>query len=198
MAKVLSCPNCGHKHGLDLLVGLDFFLCKECGKKLAVPQEVTNLVESKKEERVLAIVASATLSEISKFDNSKIEIQSAEKTHSVNNSKEDTTNNKESEKQKPKHEHMHLPHGHIAQIGFSVFLKTVIWIMSIGAGFLCVVIIPRLFGFGFHAIDFVDVITQNGILKYKVVVYLVTLWSIATALFVGIFNYFVTKFKRSR
>ena len=63
MAKVLSCPDCGHKHKLDLLLGLDIFMCQSCGKKLAVPAEVSNVnQESPKKEKVISVVASSTLS----------------------------------------------------------------------------------------------------------------------------------------
>jgi hypothetical protein len=207
VAKVLSCPDCGQKHKLDLLVGLDFFMCNNCGKKLAVPLEVSKLVENVKEEKVLAVVASATLSENQHIASEQIAYKldsnhsklSKRNNDEVPVSKEEIPDEASVNKSvKPKHEHLYLPHGHFAQIGFSFFIKTIIWVLSIGAGFFTIVILPRLFGYGFHAIDFVDVITQNGILKYRVVVYLVTLWSLATATYVGLINYLVTKFKRSR
>ena len=210
MAKVLSCPDCGHKHKLDLLLGLDFFMCQSCGKKLAVPAEVSNVnQESPKKEKVISVVASSTLSPDAGVTVIPV-------TPSSNNFKDDILPEHlpkgEIDSIKPNEikpnvdpsqgmecgKHLHLPHGHIAQMGFSVFVKLIIWGLSIGIGFICIVIVPRLFGLGFHAIDFVDVITQNGILKYKVVVYLIFLWSIATALFVGIFNYLFIKLKRSK
>ena len=208
MAKVLSCPDCGHKHRLDLLAGLDFFMCQNCNKKLAVPAEASNLLEDKK---VLAIVATSTLSEKQTpvatnnlvtpinaqtvntnlpMDDEIIEA-SVEPAHSLEVDAVTAI-------PEHKHKHLHVPHGHIAHIGFSVFVRSAIWIFAIGSGFLTVVIIPRLLGVGFHAIDFVDVITQTGIMKYKIVIYLVTLWALATTCFVGVFSYLYTKFKRSK
>lgn len=201
MAKVLSCPECGHKHRLDLLAGLDFFMCQNCNKKLAVPERAHELAIKKEAEKpVLAVVASSTLSPSAPISESS--------SASQDDFEEEVVATPINEKSapvaeplptsKPEHKHMHVPHGHIAHLGFSLFTKLIIWALSIGLGFICVVVIPRVFGLGFHAIDFVDVITQTGIGKYKVVVYLVVLWSISTACFVGALNYLFNRLRRSK
>lgn len=200
MAKVLSCPDCGHKHRLDLLAGLDFFMCQNCNKKLAVPEQAHELA-TKVEAPVLAIVASSTLSPsapISSAPSSEPEVDE-EVVATPIKEKDEVIAPAATPVSKAKPEHrMHVPHGTIAHLGFSLFTKLLIWALSIGLGFICVVIIPRVFGLGFHAIDFVDVITQTGIGKYKVVVYLVVLWSLTTAIFVGALNYLFNKLRRSR
>jgi hypothetical protein len=204
MAKVLSCPDCGHKHQLDLLAGLDYFMCKSCGKKLAVPVAAIEVKKENDDKKVLTVVASSTLNEHNKGDVkkksvvSKLEkIDDTQKSSSSDVKNESTDGKENLSPRVEDKQHVHLPNGHIAKIGFSLITKLIIWGLSIGLGFLLVVIIPRLFGFGFHAIDFVDVITQHGILKYKVVVYLVVLWSLTTAIAVGLFNSIFNKFKRT-
>ena len=201
MAKVLSCPECGHKHRLDLLAGLDFFMCQNCNKKLAVPEQAHELAVKKEVEKpVLAVVASSTLSPSAPNSNLSPEVSDEidEEVVATPINEKSTPSVSPQPIAKPEHKHMHVPHGHIAHLGFSLYTKLIIWALSIGLGFICVVVIPRIFGLGFHAIDFVDVITQTGIGKYKVVVYLVLLWSITTACFVGALNYLFNKLRRSR
>lgn len=63
------------------------------------------------------------------------------------------------------------------------------WLLAFPTAFFIVVILPRLFGMGFHASDFVDVITMQGIGRYKIVVVLIFLWSITTVIFVSIYSF---------
>lgn len=66
--------------------------------------------------------------------------------------------------------------------------KIVAWIMALPTAFFFVVIAPRLLGKGFHATDFVDVITMQGIGRYKIVVTLILAWSLVTVVFVLIYQ----------
>lgn len=179
-------------------------MCQNCNKKLGVPQEAhQQVVKVESEQPVLAIVASSSLSPsapAASATSSVIEDEVEMVAKPVESDDEILSPEPEIEaaKSNEEHKHMHVPHGHFAHLGFSLFTKLVIWTLSVGFGFTCVVVLPRVFGLGFHAIDFVDVITQTGIGKYKVVVYLVVLWSLATACFVGVFNYVFNKLRRSR
>ncbi len=79
-----------------------------------------------------------------------------------------------------------------------IFGSLIEWIIAIPAGFFIVVIIPRLFGFGFHASDFVDVITTQGLGRYTIVIQLVLFWSIATVVCVSALNIVLRKFLDAR
>lgn len=76
----------------------------------------------------------------------------------------------------PKTENKH----HVSDMALPFMGQMISWAISIPVAFLIVVIIPRLFGYGFHASDFVGVITNQGLGKYTVVISLILLWSMVT------------------
>lgn len=199
MAKVLACPACGNKHPLELLVGLDSFQCRNCGKKLAVPIEVNEMFSPKQtadsesvlvkssvsaDDQELKVVARSTISQLE-----PVKVASSKEKDGVLESKqpEKSQTQPRTAQTKPK-----------AKVSSSMklgaFSKLLSWFIALPLGFFVVVILPRLFGRGFHASDFVEVITNQGIGKYDIVVSLVFFWSIATVAFIPLINIALDKF----
>lgn len=229
MAKVLACPACGYKHPLDLLVGLDTFMCKECGKKLAVPGEAAQFTKSKTKVTVppqpkaesspskslsptgaspevisprgdeeIMVVARASMvvdspEAITPVAHKTLDL-SSEDSPLVDSAQSASAPQKSLPVQKP--QNTTSPVHSIKSV--PIFGSLVEWLVAIPAGFLIVVILPRLFGFGFHASDFVDVITTQGIGRYSIVIELIVFWSIATVACVSLMNVVLRKFLDSR
>ena len=209
MAKVLACPACDHKHPLDLLVGLDSFVCQNCGRKLAVPNEVSAMAKkehSQDFERASAppVVEKETLSEsISNPNDGEVVVLARA---SLGLTQDDLGATKpivksqgikpSSQKSEPKKvlkspDKMGGVIGKIAELSaipMPLLGKIVSWLFALPFGFFLVVLLPRFFKRGFHASDFVGVITQQGIGRYGIVITLILFWSIATVLGVFVFN----------
>ena len=193
MAKVLACPSCGHKHSLDQMMVVNDFSCKECGKTLVVPEAAkefmaNNLAEELEENKEIVVVAHSSLSHespaiktpIADIENASIQVVGKSGTLISDTSTDEDPEERKSEEAKSQN---------IAARGLSSFQhpissmgKTISWLVAIPAGFIIVVIVPRLLGFGFHASDFVGVITMPGLSRFKIVFTLIFLWSIATVL----------------
>ena len=213
MAKVLACPSCGYKHPLDQLAGLETFACEQCGKKLAVPLEATVLVPSRgvvpqsvpdivsssnsqtkldlsidvNESDDVIVVARSSLSTsptIAQFDptaQEKLKQKISNKNDNLPDSPVLPTQSTSSPERK-------LPHFHLPFIS-----HVLVWLISIPAGFVLVVLVPRFLGFGFHASDFVDVITTQSLGRYEIVITLIVLWSFATVICVSFSNGLIRK-----
>jgi hypothetical protein len=190
VAKVLACPACGNKHPLDLLVGLDSFQCRNCGKKLAVPSEVNKVPEveasksvsfdqeSKDEE--LRVVARSSLS--------PLPVVAPANKEQVRDSKPKVEQSKPSIIQSKSK----TPTSNAFRLG--AFSKILSWLIALPLAFFIVVIFPRLFGRGFHASDFVGVITNPGLGRYSIVVTLIFLWSIVTVALIPVVNFAISRF----
>jgi hypothetical protein len=237
MAKVLACPNCGHKHPLELLVGLDTFVCQECGRTLAVPLEVSQLQTQQpsqteppepqlepdpKQEPVAVSIdgsAIAPLEEpIAQSDepirvvarsslNIEAPVATAPAVVTVQPERQTVTNEPANEPvSEPAKKPVSEPaaarggksHTKIPSLPVPFLGQVLSWILALPVGFFIVVLLPRFFGFGFHASDFVDVITTSGLGRYKIVVALIVLWSIATVACVSLFNGAVRRLLRLR
>ena len=246
MAKVLACPACGNKHPLELLTGLESFLCKQCGKKLAVPSEAISVsrqdrkpgsngamppkstsepqttnskvrteiegidVEEVGEIQIVArssipadvagefeavssqhspeIVAKSSSIQNEKIDNSKV-IPDSNDPSSTNTKKKAIPALAKSGKVGGWIRSI----SNLQQIHIPLLGQSLSWLFAVPAGFFLVVLLPRFFGYGFHASDFVGVITHQGIGRYKIVVALVFLWSLSTVICVSLFNSLIRK-----
>lgn len=257
MAKVLACPSCGHKHPLDLLVGLDSFVCQQCGKKLAVPleasglapnivprpakptpvatstlapapltQPVENVSINSREITVVArssmnvdaattapvVTAAASTAPVSAATTSNAlpgtepvapstipervgvpDASTSVRSNDGSGSESAGARTKIKNTSSNFLDKLSVPGLHIPFLG-----RLLSWAIALPVGFIIVVIIPRIFGYGFHASSFVDVITTSGIGRYKIVVALIFLWSLATVLCVSMCNGVIRKFLRAR
>ena len=234
MAKVLACPACGNKHPLDLLVGLDSFLCKECGKKLAVPNEamVALAKQPKKvkvpdvEEKFDSAISASKIDTPNKTDNrdeiknqksdeivivarasmaadvanvekltksaSSMEAEAVSPKVVAKSQVEETPQNSTAPNSK-KDGQVKQP-TKMPQLRVPFLTQLIEWAIAIPAGFFLVVLLPRIFGYGFHASDFVGVITNQGLGRYKIVLTLILLWSVASVACLFLFNAVVNKF----
>lgn len=235
MAKVLACPACGNKHPLELLAGLDSFLCKNCGKKLAVPMEASAAIKTVSAKPSIRTTQNSAPEKVDSPQNDKIisdhpDIDANEDVVVVARSsmpadvevgsdaiskvvapqvvaKSSVT---EAPVAEPKGEMESLApkKNKIGDSKVASYFKDLAglstihipfvgliasWLVAIPAGFFIVVIMPRFFGYGFHASDFVGVITNQGISRYKIVVALIFLWSVSTVICVSLFNLLVRK-----
>lgn|GEM_PF-4817376 len=213
MAKVLACPACDHKHPLDLLVGLDSFVCKNCGRKLAIPNEASALsskriqepekpapkvqIEQKPKpsEEPVKVVPTQSEDQIVVLARASLAVEEEPKNDikPVPKSNEPKAfTRKAKTENEPKIQK--APSGllgsliSLSAIPMPLFGKIAAWLFAIPFGFFIVVLLPRFFKKGFHASDFVDVITRQGIGRYSIVVTLIFFWSMATVIGVFIFN----------
>lgn len=191
-------------------------MCKECGKTLAVPNEAMHLTKPKPkpkpkpapQEKIKPIVdpvalpnegehdgevlvvarasMPAVLEEDVPHDDPKTSVQPAEQPLAP--AAQQKKSDPQPQTKSPSHSIASVP----------IFGRMIEWVIAIPVGFFVVVILPRLFGFGFHASDFVDVITTQGIGRYGVVFKLILFWSIATVICVSIFNILIRKFLDAR
>ncbi len=228
MAKVLACPSCGHKHRLDLLVGLDTFVCSNCDRKLAVPQEANSVSEvpqhSGNVESVqkIEVVARSTSENVdSELDNSKesTEFQEARVVAKASEGDRKFTHISESADQpvaqsvakstdhgiKPKSQTFKKPsffekfaEGNSGLPVLGNIGKIVAWILAVPTAFFIVVIVPRFFGTGFRASYFLNVITQQGLGRFRIVILLIVLWSVVSVACLYVYMNLMQRFLRSR
>lgn len=226
MAKVLACPACEHKHPLDLLVGLESFICKNCGRKLAVPPEAnvsTNsldqeiqkdsellvqetpikeelslesdyVAERVPDEKEVVVLAHASLG----LDQQKLKVidLAADVKTNITTNKNISVDEKASKSIQDQKvlKLTKSPSGFfssladLSTIEIPFFARIVAWLFALPFGFFVVVLLPRFFKRGFHASDFVGVITDQGIGRYGIVITLIVLWSIATVIGILLFN----------
>ena len=179
MAKVLACPDCGHKHSLDLLGGLDSFVCKQCSRVLAVPAQITQQRELEpdskdNEDQDVVVLARASLD--------------VEK-NQVNQDKDNQENLKEIDP---------IEGLKVQPIPIPFLGQLLAWVFALPFGFFLVVLLPRIFKRGFHASDFVGVITKQGIGRYGIVITLILIWSLATVLSIFLYNSLLRRFFLAR
>lgn len=220
MAKVLACPSCGHKHSLEDIDSSDEFDCQECAKTLSVPENAKQymkndviakrieeeLVEepeiSKHEDQQAIVVVARSSLEGRPVDQSEPETLSEEgmqvvgKSGSLKESQpissQPTSSAKSTLPTKSSERTPSLKHP------ISLMGKVITWLIAVPAGFIAVVIAPRILGFGFHASDFVGVITTQGFGRFKIVFLLILLWSIATCLALPVLQIIWQRLFRSR
>jgi len=222
VAKVLACPACEHKHPLDLLVGLDSFVCKNCGRKLAVPNEVNEMaqdfqasrIDEEFENEIENEIAPSTIREDAKVDlehdggeivvlaraslgiteerEKQLPPQALTQSSSTEGSK--VQKQKESAKAPLKISGPLSEIIKLSKIPIPIFGKIAAWLFALPFGFFVVVLLPRFFQRGFHASDFVGVITKQGIGRYGIVVTLIFFWSVATVLGIFAFNLLFRRF----
>ena len=212
MAKVLACPSCGYKHPLGQLASLETFVCEQCGKKLAVPIEAEVFVPSRAvvPETVSEIVSSSSSHakhdqsiNVTEFDDVTVIARSSLPTiptisqfdpavhansEQILLNKKDSSDSPVPPTQSTSSLERKLPHFHLPFIS-----HVLVWLISIPAGFVLVVLVPRFLGFGFHASDFVDVITTQSLGRYEIVITLIVLWSFATVICVSFSNGLIRK-----
>lgn len=246
MAKVLACPACGNKHPLELLSGLESFLCKQCGKKLAVPSEAISACCPNQMRESNGVSSREPISDLEKTNvkpGPKVEgkdsleageiqivarscipsdpsgdfegVSSANAQEIVANSTSIQNQNIVDEKTLPDSNRLSsaderkrfIPSSFqsgkignwfkgiadLQKIHIPILGQSLSWLLAVPAGFFIVVLLPRFFGYGFHASDFVGVITHQGIGRYKIVVALIFLWSATTAICVSLFNSIIRK-----
>ena len=227
MAKVLACPACGNKHPLDLLIGLDSFLCTNCGKKLAVPNEAMSVIketvppipkvidskpavalEAPERDEVfecedVVVLAHSTITTTAPRNSKKaapIEKTSgqAPKPENVNESNAQVKEEVQSNELPAKSTGLPGAIKDLSSIPIPLIGRVASWLFAIPFGFFMVVLLPRFFKKGFHASDFVGVITEPGIGRYAIVVTLIFLWSLATVVGVYLFNFLLRKFFLSK
>lgn len=255
MAKVLACPSCGHKHSLDLLVGLDSFLCKNCDRKLAVPTQaiqtkksvsepvhassriatsdsvnvkpeakqakipaeqapsVLNQNSSEPKQEVVVVARSSMNIDSEKIieqikpqsDSPELEVvaksnENDPKAVSYDNGAEKSTKPVLSKKQTFRSPSLlnKIIDSNASLMPLNTIWKIVVWLLAFPTGFFLVVIIPRMFGGGFRASYFVDVITTEGIGRYKIVLLLIVLWSLASVACYYAYTNIVQRFLRYR
>lgn len=208
----MACPSCGHKHSLDLLLGLDSFLCKECGRKLAVPPEAAKLNQEPANKLIdpgeVVVVARSSIN----IDSDQIvrEVKpnvDSDQPQIVSRSNESVTPDPEDIQKpllKPKKTFQspsfwrRLQESNFGLEPLSPIWRLFAWALAIPTGFLIVVIIPRSFGGGFRASQFLDIITTQGLSRYRILVLLVVLWSSVSVLSLYIYRNLIQKFVRAR
>ena len=77
-------------------------------------------------------------------------------------------------------------------------IATGLAVFALPFGFFLVVLLPRIFKRGFHASDFVGVITKQGIGRYGIVITLILIWSLATVLSIFLYNSLLRRFFLAR
>ncbi|MFN8016406.1 MAG: hypothetical protein U0R17_07375 [Acidimicrobiia bacterium] len=187
MAKVLACPSCGRKHPLELLVGLDSFVCNGCNKTLAVPSEASEINKVEQKSSVhedIQVIAHSTMNQ-SQLDEAK---PAQSKISDASPVDTETVEQKAPEASKQPKNNLNVP-----KVPVGIFSSVFIWAVSILGGFVFVVIFPRIIGYGFHASDFLGVITNQGISRYKIVMALILLWSFASVVFVYALSFLFKK-----
>lgn len=222
MAKVLACPACEHKHPLDLLVGLESFVCKNCGRKLAVPPEANSpaqKVQKTREEPPEEVpikeelpIEQVSVKDVASSQNDVVVLAHAslgleeqkekvvEPVARANASAGANADRSEDRKVAKSNQGQSILGSKKPSRGFfaslmdlstleiPLFARIAAWLFALPFGFFIVVLLPRFFKRGFHASDFVGVITNHGIGRYGIVVTLILLWSIATVFGILLFN----------